>query len=960
MDPAKVQFLLGDVPVAFDLDDPAARHRLVDAVVHADDTAADEPDDDFDDDEFEDDDLPSSGEAGHGATVVAEIVERVIDERPPEVWAAARRLLDAGRTGLAGLTELAVAYAQAAETAEAAERPDFEAAFAAQLAALPLPSAGAIADAMVAAVRERGRATVDEVFEAAAQRTGRPADDPLTEHIFDHVFEDLSTGDGLLALLAGDRVVHVEDLTAGIVLTHRITEEEYELDLLAVGFDLAGFVRRDDVHLRGGEGLDEDELDDGQLAWSGPDGWLDDYRPGSLVAVRVRLDGLVDVTPLDDEEPALDADLVARLRDVYDAEVAEPWLPVAGEDLILGLLVDDPETFRVPRPPLDDLCAAAGLERRGEEVAHDDSVWTAARQSRRLWRLHDRLEDKDALRAAARALDAADPIGESPPPPLHQVLGDLRDPQVADAVLEALVPPDKADAEDLDVAARFAERLLAAARVPAHTAVARFVAAVAAERAGDVFAADAHLALAVDADGGYAPALERAAWYASDRGDAATAVRLWHRLGTADPRDLAEVEPFTRTGSRRPGRNEPCWCGSGRKYKTCHPGQDRPVPLPDRVGWLCRKAVGYLMHRGGAALATSVAMAYARALDPDDPTSLAEAIDDPIVLDAVLTEAGWFERFLDDRGPLLPDDEALLGRAWTLVPRTVYEITGVDAGVGLTMRDIRTGDHLAVRERTFSRDAAPGMFVCARAVPDGHTHQLIGAVLPVLPGAESRVLDLCDERDPTALCRYARALHLPPVLQTREGEPLVACTAVVDVGDPSLARKVLDDRYEAEMDGWVETHALSPDDVILRAQLRLDGSRLTVTTHSEARLDRVLAVLRRELPDARVVSEERTPMSAADMASFDRPPQDPLAALGADEQAAVVTGIQDHLERRWVDESVPALAGLTPREAADDPTRRAELERLIASMPVPEPGSPGIAMRPDRLRALLGLDPAGD
>jgi methionyl aminopeptidase len=26
----------------------------------------------------------------------------------------------------------------------------------------------------------------------------------------------------------------------------------------------------------------------------------------------------------------------------------------------------------------------------------------------------------------------------------------------------------------------------------------------------------------------------------------------------------------------RPGRNEPCWCGSGKKYKKCHePDDDR-------------------------------------------------------------------------------------------------------------------------------------------------------------------------------------------------------------------------------------------------------------------------------------------------------------------------------------------------------------------------------------------------
>ena len=24
----------------------------------------------------------------------------------------------------------------------------------------------------------------------------------------------------------------------------------------------------------------------------------------------------------------------------------------------------------------------------------------------------------------------------------------------------------------------------------------------------------------------------------------------------------------------RPGRNEPCWCGSGKKYKKCHEPED--------------------------------------------------------------------------------------------------------------------------------------------------------------------------------------------------------------------------------------------------------------------------------------------------------------------------------------------------------------------------------------------------
>lgn len=69
----------------------------------------------------------------------------------------------------------------------------------------------------------------------------------------------------------------------------------------------------------------------------------------------------------------------------------------------------------------------------------------------------------------------------------------------------------------------------------------------------------------------------------------------------------------------------------------------------------------------------------------------------------------------------------------------------------------------------------------------------------------------------------------------------------------------------------------------------------------------------------------------------------------------MVAQIQEDMEQRWLDESVPALGGVTPRQAADDPTRRDDLIRLIDGFPEPEPGSAVFSFRPNRLRKLLGL-----
>src|SRR2546429_7361396 len=92
----------------------------------------------------------------------------------------------------------------------------------------------------------------------------------------------------------------------------------------------------------------------------------------------------------------------------------------------------------------------------------------------------------------------------------------------------------------------------------------------------------------------------------------------------------------------------------------------------------------FLERRGGAADLALVDYAHGRAVDPDDEDDLLEALDDPIVIDCALTEGGWFQRFLDERGALLPEDEARLVTAWMPVKRSVYEIADVRPGNGVT------------------------------------------------------------------------------------------------------------------------------------------------------------------------------------------------------------------------------------------------------------------------------------
>ena len=143
----------------------------------------------------------------------------------------------------------------------------------------------------------------------------------------------------------------------------------------------------------------------------------------------------------------------------------------------------------------------------------------------------------------------------------------------------------------------------------------------------------------------------------------------------------------------------------------------------------------------------------------------------------------------------------------------------------------------------------------------------------------------------------------------------------------------------------------------IRAVLVRDGDTLRIETNSAERMDRVVATLIRldptmrcsTTPDARFATRERPPnwRRSCRLARMALDPDDP-------EVAAMLDEFIREYEARWLDEPIPALDGHTPRQAADDPTRRGDLIKLLDSFPADD-GTPG-RMSAERLRSALGLE----
>ncbi len=604
MDPAKIEFLFGSLPARVDPDDPETLRILLDEGFGSPFASEDWDDEEDNEDDDEDDDEEAM-------EAVNRLLRRLVADQiatgsPPEVWATAQRLLGLGLDGAGVLQNLSFAFSRVmgelfGDEVDEEERELDPALYAEELDRLPLPTVGAVLEELVGAVREEPGIPLAELIPVVTARLGSGMRRKDVVGWVDEVFGMAVLGeDGPLAILAPSRVVHPGSLIGGVTLSRRLTGEEQRAGVLVLGADLALFGRAGPAELAGGGRLEPVETGGGDLGWRGPGGWLGGFEAEGLLAVTVTTgtDGARITLAAVAEPPAIDPELVGAVRAAYDREVEGPGLPVDAESIILHLILARPGVFSRPQPPLSDLTAAAGLEERGQLFAHGAEVWARGRQLEQAELVAGELP-RERDRRAALAILALASQEEPDPAGLVDALDVLHDQALVSVVAEGLLGIEDAG-EDLERTAAFAGALLGAGEGE-DSAPALWLAALVAERRGEPLAAQALLEEALAAEPGWGPVNDRLAWYRSDRGDAAGAVALWRRVGI-DPRSVPELRVVERMG--RPGggvglgRNEPCWCGSGRKFKQCHLDRTVLPPLPERFEWLYGKPVAYMSGGG--------------------------------------------------------------------------------------------------------------------------------------------------------------------------------------------------------------------------------------------------------------------------------------------------------------------------------------------------------------------------
>lgn len=777
----------------------------------------------------------------------------------------------------------------------------------------------------------------------------------------DHIDALIERSDGYWTISTGsddESVVSVRTfIETGMTFTHRVTASELEAEALDEVPDLSTLLWecREGLALDDGSGSigrNHEEMADPRI--DGPPGWIEAVHPGDLL-VFTRIDGVVSVEVINDDELG---DGQAEMEALADA--ASGWIGDGrgSEELpvVMDAMARNPTLFRTPVPPVGELLSAIGLERRGMEWGWVAEDWQTRQErakddDQRIRRLYG--FDRCCDRAYDRVLDAwwANFRGD-----------DLDGRALADdlahgAVIAAFV---HSHARAPTLVERFASALVEATS-GRHSAPALTLLGLALLRGLDPERAYEVLDAAVRADADFPVAAGALALLELDRGNLSRA----HTLVLRDGIDPGLVEWIDNERARRStlrptvGRNDPCPCGSGKKFKRCcaNGGPLTPAQLtPFVLKRLAYYATGPEGHDTLFGLALSAAGSHVNFLD-----ALRQFLDDPFLVDVAVHEGGLGEMYADERGPLLSAEEVGLLEQVLDEPLRLWEITGVVHGESLTLRDTGTGDELIVTEHAGSAFREVGELLLARVTIVDAEAMLFGVPLLVPLRERERVLRMLDDWvDADSLALWFGSLFLPPRMTNREGEDLVLRRTVCEIDDePDAVAAALDETFERRDDTpvWHEMFDLDDHDRVVRGVLRLDGMQLTVESNSEERQERLLQTLD-GLFDYKVVEDR-------DLDEFDLEDLDPDARLidlneMTDETTEEIRSLVEQnireYEQRWVDEAVPALGGLTPREALDDPTRREDLFALLQEIRTHELPTGAVGMSVERIEGLLGIE----
>jgi SEC-C motif len=430
--------------------------------------------------------------------------------------------------------------------------------------------------------------------------------------------------------------------------------------------------------------------------------------------------------------------------------------------------------------------------------------------------------------------------------------------------------------------------------------------------------------------------------------------------------------------------NDPCHCGSGRKYAQCHLGADQAAAQPSAADLghdgAVERAMNWLTqhHRKGFKNALTKLMDEVL---PEPSQNLSKLHPDALEnLQINLTEWLLAEGEMYVKGPQLRISEVLLGeggpplsigqREWLAQmarqPLRLYHVTEVRRGEGVTLCDALDAQALPmlVRERLGSASMTPGLLIGCRIMDTPTGHELSGAVYPFSmlvghevaeqtraviaampqPDNQRTLIGLCIAR--AWIRQYTQPPRMPKIVDAQTGEAMLLINDHYRVLDAPALAKALGGCSDVTGDatqGWRREFkgadgqvrsavsinpGKTPDrlELFYSTQRYADDGRAWFETQAGA----TVKFLHREIDDPQELSLD-APVSGGTPRQAAKPSSD----AASDVPPEVVSKLFEQTMRRvyanWADEPIPLLDNKTPRQAMQSAAGLERVKGLLRS-----------------------------
>jgi hypothetical protein len=420
------------------------------------------------------------------------------------------------------------------------------------------------------------------------------------------------------------------------------------------------------------------------------------------------------------------------------------------------------------------------------------------------------------------------------------------------------------------------------------------------------------------------------------------------------------------------GRNDPCPCGSGKKYKQCCLKAEQAKIASDRSEAV-PKAINWLFTKYGQTAREALDEGFFGGLDDDEYAMLQDLPGDSyqgiminamewFLADGVMTIKGQEHRvadlLLDRGGPLFSAEQRQWIELLTTMPLSLYEVVAVIPGESMTLRDVMLPESppVVIREKSGSQQANLYDLMAARILPVENHFELSGAVYAF---PRSRSWDLLEElRDemegvepdsPLAkeitsviipyhwLQLFVNAFEMPQLVDHLTGEPLLFVTDHYWVQNWTALDQALSGEADIEgcrEEGW--NRLFEGEDGLIRRYLSIDAGkrqdRIKVSYRTQQYADEgrpwfeavagtAVAFVSREISDPKGMLANLQPNESKETsAPVELPPE-------------MLTEIIEKRIRQlyadWADKPLPILGDRTPRKAIQTPEGLEQVKFLL-------------------------------